>query len=516
MHQCPEMKDLPKNELNIHALQHTVTVTDADLDFIVGKSSLLSRPLVPNFNVWGMDEPEATYVNWEHLLRSICLQVLSKPLDITKVIAQVNTKLGPRQLDVRVIGPSSHTPYLAGALKAAGSTASFHNDKSLEQRKPQDLPPGRIAIVGMAGRGPSCDNVEEFWDVIMSKKDCCEEIPSDRFDIKQFYRTEHGDGCSTTTKFGCFMNKPGNFDSRFFQVSPREALLMDPGHRQFMMSAYEALEMAGYSDGQTGSVDPNRIATFYGQSNDDWHMVSHHTLGCDAYTLQGAQRAFGMSPTFLLTFAVFDSSYTYTDPNPGAGRLPFHFKWEGPTYSLDSACASTTSAIHLACLSLLGNDIDMAVVGAANIVGYPHSWTSLSKSGVLSDTGNCKTYRDDADGYCRADFVGSVVLKRLKDAVDQHDNILAVVAGSGRNHSGNSTSITTSDAAAQERLFRKIMNSARVSPEDISYVEMHGTGTQVGDPAEMNAVANVFKHRKGRKPLSVGGVKANVGHAEAV
>ena len=199
----------------------------------------------------------------------------------------------------------------------------------------------------------------------------------------------------------------------------------------------------------------------------------------------------------------------------GAGRIAFHFKWEGPTYSLDSACASSTSATHLACMSLLTKDIDMAIVGAANILGHPHSWTSLSKSGVLSDTGNCKTYRDDADGYCRGDFVGSVVLKRLEDAVAQNDNILAVLAGSGRNHSGNSTSITTSDAGAQERLFRRIMQSARVSPNDISYVEMHGTGTQIGDPAEMDAVASIFKHRDGNNPLMVGGVKANFGHSEA-
>ena len=207
-----------------------------------------------------------------------------------------------------------------------------------------------------------------------------------------------------------------------------------------------------------------------------------------------------------------------TDPelwSIGAGRIAFHFKWEGPTYSLDSACASSTSATHLACMSLLTKDIDMAIVGAANILGYPHSWTSLSKSGVLSDTGNCKTYRDDADGYCRGDFVGTVVLKRLADAVAQNDNILAVLAGSGRNHSGNSTSITTSDAGAQERLFRKVMQSARVSPDDISYVEMHGTGTQIGDPAEMNAVASIFKHRHEKSSMTVGSVKANVGHGEA-
>ena len=167
-------------------------------------------------------------------------------------------------------------------------------------------------------------------------------------------------------------------------------------------------------------------------------------------------------------------------------------------------------------MSLLSKDIDMAVAGAGNILSTPHSFTSLSDSGVLSDTGNCKTFRDDADGYCRGDFVGAVVLKRLEDAVAHNDNILAVVAASGRNHSGNSTSITTSDAHAQERLFRKVMRNAQVSPDDISYVEMHGTGTQIGDPAEMGAVASTFKHRRRiNGPLAVGGVKANIGHSEA-
>ena len=167
-------------------------------------------------------------------------------------------------------------------------------------------------------------------------------------------------------------------------------------------------------------------------------------------------------------------------------------------------------------MSLLSKDIDMAVAGAANILSTPHSFTSLSDSGVLSDTGNCKPFRDDADGYCRGDFVGAVVLKRLEDAVAHNDKVLAVIAASGRNHSGNSTSITTSDAHAQERLFRKVMRNAQVSPDDISYIEMHGTGTQIGDPAEMGAVASTFKHRhRTIGPLHVGGVKANIGHSEA-
>ncbi|EHK96622.1 putative Conidial yellow pigment biosynthesis polyketide synthase [Glarea lozoyensis 74030] len=449
-------------------------------------------------SIWGVDDHSATYDNWGDLLRTICWQVLARPLNLTEVIDKINSKLdGISSVRVIQVGSSSHAPYLASVLKTQDRQVSIQGQHALLQTDDgaASLMAGRIAIVGMAGRGPGSDNVDEFWDVIMSKQDLCTEVPKDRFDIDEFYCEAHDRGdqkCKMTTKYGCFMNNPGHFDSRFFHISPREAILMDPAHRQFLMSTYEALESAGYSDGQTRSTDPTRIAAFFGQCTDDWLEHSHPTLGCDAYTLQGIQRAFG------------------------SGRLAWQFKWEGPTYSLDSACAGSTAGIHLASMSLLSKDIDMAVAGAANILSWPHSFTCLSDSGVLSDTGNCKTFRDDADGYCRGDFVGAVVLKRLEDAVAHNDNILAVVAASGRNHSGNATSITTSDAGAQERLFRKVLRNAQISPDDVSYVEMHGTGTQTGDPAEMGAVANTFKHRRRNNgPLTVGGVKANIGHGEA-
>ena len=501
MKQCPAMKSLAKNPLNIHALQHTIKLSPADLDFIIGNNSaFLDLPLCsPGMNLWGMDEPGATYANWGDMLRAICDQVLCRSLDIPEAVGKLNTELdGVETIRVIQIGTTSHAPYLLGALKGPGRQVSVQNAQSLLQAAISTSSSeggGQIAIVGMAGRGPGCDNVDEFWDLIMSKQDLCREVPKDRFDVDEYYCPNHEQGdrkCTMTTKFGCFMDKPGNFDSRFFHISPREAMLMDPGHRQFLMSTYEALEMAGYSDGHAKATDPTRIAAFYGQVTDDWHDQSHPTLGCDSYTLQGVQRAFG------------------------PGRIAWQFKWEGPTYSLDSACASTTASIHLACMSLQSKDIDMAVAGAANILSFPHSFTCLSKAGVLSDTGNCKTYRDDADGYCRADFVGTVVLKRLEDAVAHNDNILAVVLSSGRNHSGNSTSITTSDAGAQERLFRKVLRNAHMHPDDVSYIEMHGTGTQVGDPAEMSAVGSLFKHRRPADgPIPVGSVKANFGHSEA-
>lgn len=482
-------------------MQHTLDVSEADIDFVVGNSSLLSTPLRPGYKIWGMAENDAkaTYSSWGQLLKVAVLQTLSQRLDIVQTVGKLSAYLGTSQnIDVKLIGPSSHAAYLANILKAGLGTSTRHVsvDDLMTCPSTESVRQSAIAIVGMSGKGPSSEDLDEFWNVVVTGQDCHQEIPVDRFDLDEYYCSKHGSGgagnCTITCRHGCFIKNPGHFDAKFFHISPREALLMDPNHRLFLMNAYEALETAGYSAGPTRTVDPNKIAVFFSQSAEDWHKVCHRALGCDAYTMQCIQRGFG------------------------PGRLAYQMNWEGPTYAIDSACAGATSALHLACMSLLSRDIDMAVTGSANVLSDPHSFSILSKAGVLSDTGNCKTYRDDADGYCRADFSGAVVLKRLEDAIAHNDRVLAVIASSARNHSGNSTSITTSDANAQERLFNKVLRNARLVPSDVSYVEMHGTGTQVGDKAEMAAVSKVFSPRPNGQRLPVGAVKANIGHSESV
>lgn len=295
-----------------------------------------------------------------------------------------------------------------------------------------------------------------------------------------------------STLYGCFLKNPGLFDTRMFNISPREALQMDPIQRLLLMTTYEAMEAAGYNPGASLSTDQNRISTYFGQATDDWRS-NNEVAGIGAYYVPGGARAFY------------------------PGRLNYHFKWGGGSYSLDAACASSSTAVHLACSALLSRECDTAIAGGGNILTLPALYAGLSQGGFLSKTGNCKAFREDADGYCRGEGVGVVVLKRLEDALAENDNVLAVINGSGRNYSSDTASITFPSPTAQVQLYKHILRSSGVDPLDIGYVEMHGTGTQAGDPVEVQSVGEVFcKGRMKDNPLYVGAVKSNIGHTEAV
>lgn len=268
-------------------------------------------------------------------------------------------------------------------------------------------------------------------------------------------------------------------------MSPREAKTVDPTQRLLLMTAYEALERAGYSDHQG-----RRIGTFFGQATDDYRETNAGQ-NIDLYYIPGVMRAFG------------------------PGRLNYHFKWDGPSYSIDTACSSSTAALEFAYNALVTGDCDMALAGGGNILSGPQMFSGLSRGGFLSPTGGCKTFSDDADGYCRGEGVGVVVLKRLDRAIADGDNIEAVIKSIATNHSANAASITHPHSLTQQRLYQKVLQKALLKPEDVQYIEMHGTGTQAGDKTEMESVTNVFgQHRD--SPLYIGAVKSNVGHGEGV
>lgn len=268
---------------------------------------------------------------------------------------------------------------------------------------------------------------------------------------------------------------------------------MDPGQRLLMQATYEALEDAGVCNNGTVATDSRRIGTYIGDGSDDWRdLLQDSGNGVDKYVVQGTQRAF--TP----------------------GRLNHHFKWEGATFCVDSACGSTASAVGLAYRALVNRDCDTAIAGGSNIIATPFWQSALSKGGFLSTTGGCKSFRADADGYCRGEAVGVVILKRLEDAIQDNDNIISVIRSYARNHSAETVSITRPHVGTQERVFKSALHKAGLEPSDISYVEMHGTGTTAGDSAELESVANVLAQKGTRDtPLIVGAIKANLGHAEA-
>ncbi|KAL9045148.1 MAG: hypothetical protein Q9214_001771, partial [Letrouitia sp. 1 TL-2023] len=330
----------------------------------------------------------------------------------------------------------------------------------------------KIAIVGFSGRFPDAASNNEFWELLRSGKDTHRTIPKDRFDWEA-----HFDPAGATKN-----TSKGMFDSRFFHLSPREAEDTDPAQRLALMTTYEALEMAGFVSDRTPSSQRDRVGVFFGTTSDDWREVnSGQDVG--TYFIPGGNRAFV------------------------PGRI---------TISVDTACSSSFAALHVACQSLWQGGCDTAIAGGTNILTNPDNFAGLDRGHFLSTTGNCNPFDDDASGYCRADAVASLVLKRLEDAELDNDPVYGVIAGVDTNHCGQTDSITRPHEGDQFSLFKRILRQSNTNPIDVNYVEMHGTGTQAGDAAEMSSVlaAMVPGHeRMPHHPLHLGAVKANVGHA---
>ena len=431
--------------------------------------------------------------------------ILQKPLRWNLIVESVCSEvesLGVTECTILPLGSTESGRSLLSSLRKRKSDCVVSLNDSLwtsPHPKASNLPSGKfadskIAIVGMAGRFPNAANHELFWQLLEKGTDTHKIIPKDRFDEAHIDPTGHRKNTSHTP-YGCFIDEPGLFDPRFFRMSPREATQTDPMHRLAILTAYEALEMSGYVPNRTTSTRLHRIGTFYGQTSDDWREIQEGQ-DIDTYFIPGGVRAFA------------------------PGRINYYFKFSGPSFSVDTACSSSFAALQLAITSLRAGDCDTAVTGGMNVLTNPDIFSGLSRGQFLSKTGNCQTFDDEADGYCRGEGVASVILKRLEDAEADKDNILGVILSSATNHSADAISITHPHAPTQQYLYKQLLNSAGVDANDICYVEMHGTGTQAGDGTEMESVTNVFanpkRKRRSNQPLHLGAVKANIGHGEAV
>jgi len=388
---------------------------------------------------------------------------------------------------------------LMDMLRNNGCDVHLVDDKIISRSASMSAHPRqeKIAITGFSGRFPKADNLQAFWDIIHGGVDTHSETPETRWDVKTHVDPSLKKKNTSAMPYGCWLNNPGHFDRSFFSISPREAPQMDPAQRLALMCAYEAVEMAGLVPDATPSTMRSRIGVFIGCTSNDW-CETNSAQDIDFYFIPGGNRAFI------------------------PGRLNYYFKFCGPSFSIDTACSSSLAAIHLACNALWRKEIDTAIVGGTNVLTNPDVTAGLDRGHFLSRTGNCKTFDDGADGYCRGEGVGIVVLKRLEDAQAENDPIHACILSAGTNHSAEADSITRPHAGAQQALLSQVLYTAGVHPNDVSYVEMHGTGTQAGDGREMISVSKTFAPWPAGDPrgrdsdLYIGSVKANVGHGESV
>ncbi|GIV97557.1 MAG: hypothetical protein KatS3mg057_2214 [Herpetosiphonaceae bacterium] len=347
-----------------------------------------------------------------------------------------------------------------------------------------------IAVIGMACRFPGARNLKEFWKLLCNGGDAIREIPAERWDADAFYDPTPGTPGKMVTRWGGFLEDIECFDAAFFNISPREAVHMDPRQRLLLEVAWEALEDAGIPpDSLAGSQTGVFIATLkdeYGES------IFAHPEEVDAYTGTGS------ADTIL------------------ANRLSYFFDLHGPSLTIDTACSGSLVAVHLACQSLRSGESSMALVGGANLILKPDANLFFSRAGALAPDGRCKTFDARADGIVRSDGVGLVVLKRLSDALADQDHIYALILGSAVNQDGRTNGLMAPSGKAQERVLRQAYRNAGISPGQVQYIEAHGTGTRLGDPIEVQSLGAVLSSdRPAVRRCMLGSVKTNLGHMEA-
>ncbi|MFH8349980.1 SDR family NAD(P)-dependent oxidoreductase [Streptomyces sp. NPDC018045] len=348
-----------------------------------------------------------------------------------------------------------------------------------------------VAIVGVACRFPGgIATLNGLWDALAAGRDLITDVPDDRFDTRWFVADGRHPGKSYTAAGG-FLDRIRGFDTSFFtHISPREAEWLDPQQRLLLEMAVEALDDAG--------IAPAALAG----SDTSVHVgVSSH----DYIDLQTCQ------PEDNSPYAIAGSAAANT-----ANRISHLFDLRGPSQAIDTACSSALTSVHEACEQVRHGRSRVALAGGINILISPYVYAGFAAASMLSPTDRCRTFSANADGYVRAEGGGLVVLKRLSDALADHDRVHAVIRSSGTNNDGTTPGLAVPNSGAQEALLHQVYAAAGITPDDLVYLEAHGTGTPVGDPAECRAIGRALSaRRRTGDALPIGSVKTNMGHLEA-
>ncbi|MEH1901397.1 MAG: SDR family NAD(P)-dependent oxidoreductase [Nostoc sp.] len=347
-----------------------------------------------------------------------------------------------------------------------------------------------IAIVGIGCRFPGgSDTLQAFWELLKNGQQGITDIPQQRWDIASYYdRHPEAAGKMYTRKAG-LLRDVDTFDAEFFGISPREANILDPQQRLLLEVSWEALENAAQPPEK---LFASPTGVFIGICTSDYfHLI----------TSSG-------DPKHLEAYVGTGNALS-----AAAGRLSYILGLRGVSLTVNTACSSSLLAVHQACQSLRQRECNLALAGGVNLLLAPHISIIGSKAQMLSPSDRCQTFDADADGYVRGEGCGMIVLKRLADALNDGDNILALIRGSAANHDGRTSGLTVPNGPAQQAVIREALENGGVTPGQVSYIETHGTGTSLGDPIEVGALGAVFSLDR-QSPLLIGSVKTNIGHLE--
>ncbi|KAJ8112680.1 hypothetical protein OPT61_g5007 [Boeremia exigua] len=381
-----------------------------------------------------------------------------------------------------------------GSTNGTSTPISRSDFEMLEMNTPMFGQPKTedVAIVGLSCRtAGGNDTPEKLWDFLLQKRNASGDIPEQRWEPWRQRDPRNAKVLDNIIRKGYFLDNLEHFDAAFFGISPKEAELMDPHQRLGLELAWEALENAGIDP---KSLNGSDTAVYMGVDSDDYSRMLMEDL-----------------PT-IEAWSGIGTAY-HGIPN----RISYHMGLQGPSTAVDAACASSLIAIHLARQAIVSGDSTVAICGGVNVICAPGLTHMLQKAGALTSEGVCRSFDDAASGYARGEGGAIVVLKRLSAAIDDNDNILAVMKSSASAQDGKTNGIMAPNSDAQELVARKALARAGdIDPLTIDYVEAHATSTALGDPTEINAIAKVYgSGRPADSPCYVGSIKPNVGHLEA-
>lgn len=382
------------------------------------------------------------------------------------------------------------TDYIRENCKEEKSTQKQDRTIDVEEKNEKD----DIAVIGISGMFPGCSTVSDFWHLLIDGNEAVKPVPKDRWKMEQYYDSSGKDPKKSYGNTGGFLDDVYAFDAKAFHISPKEARTMDPQQRLLLQVVRNLYDDAGYVP---DTMEPD-TGVYIGAMTSDFRTVS------DQEAIHG------------------DMPYRNADSYQLANRISYFFDLHGPSLTVDTACSASGTALHLACTAIKNGDCKMAITGGVNLFLLPSRFVQYSQMGFLSHNKYCSPFGEEADGAIFGEGIAAVLLKPLKDAVRDRDNIYGVIKSTAVNSGGKTNGFTVPSPGAQSDLIYRALQSAETDANTISYFETHGTGTYLGDPIEIRGLTSAFEKSlyetggwNGVPFCKIGSVKSNIGHLES-